>query len=186
MSIANTIKERRSVHAFEATPVPLELVTTLLDTAVWAPNHRLTQPWRFVVVHGDGRRKLADVVRDVNEKRERDPDKRKETGQKFYDKFMSVPMFVAVVMKEDPNPVDREEDYAATCCVVHNFGLLAWEHGIGMVWETYGLIHQPSFRQAYGVEPGEKIVASLHVGYPAKVPAAQPRIPAEQRLTVIE
>jgi nitroreductase len=186
MELASIIKQRRSVHKFQDRPVPLELVTELLETSVWAPNHRLTQPWRFVVVHGDGRKKLAEVSRAVHERREREPAKSKASGESGYNKLMAVPLFLAVVMREDSQLAVREEDYAATCCVIHNFSLLAWEQGIGVVWETYGLIHHPDFRAALGVQPGEKIVGSLHVGYPAAVPSAQARIPAEQLLQVIE
>ncbi|WP_281282531.1 nitroreductase family protein [Paenibacillus piri] len=65
------------------------------------------------------------------------------------------------------------------------FSLLAWEHGIGMVWESYPLMHEPAFREALGIGPGEKVVGSLHVGYPAAIPAAQPRTAADRLLTVI-
>lgn len=184
MELAQLMKERRSVHQFEDRPVSLELVTELLDAAVWVPNHKLTQPWRFVVVHGEGRRKLADVARAGAEKR--DPANAQELGQKFYNRFMSVPMFVAVVMNENTHPVVWEEDYAATSCIIHNFSLLAWEQGLGLVWETYPLLHNPEFRAALGVGPGEKIIGSLHLGYPAKIPPAQPRVPAAERLTVID
>ncbi|WP_248930201.1 nitroreductase family protein [Paenibacillus hamazuiensis] len=186
MELSQLIQERRSVHVFEQRPVPVDLVKRLLDTAVWVPNHKMTQPWRFILVHGEGRERIAAVSRQAGERRERDPEKAREAGQRLYDKLMAVPMFVIVVMKENTHPVVWEEDYASTSCIIHNFSLLAWEQGLGLVWETYQLIHQPEFREALGVRPGEKIVGSLHVGYPAKIPSAQPRIPAEELLTVID
>ncbi|NEW07457.1 nitroreductase [Paenibacillus sp. SYP-B3998] len=186
MELVQLLKARRSVHAFEDRPVSVELVTELLDTAVWVPNHRLTQPWRFVIIHGEARAKLAEIVRKQREANESDPVKAKEIGQKFYDKFMSVPMFLAVVMAENTHPVVWEEDYASTSCLIHNFSLLAWEQGIGLVWETYPLLHVAEFREAFGVKPGEKIVGSLHVGYPKKVPPVQARKAASELLTIIE
>lgn len=186
MELTRLIKERRTIHQFEHREVPIELVTELLETAVWVPNHKMTQPWRFVIVRGEGKRRLADLARIGGQNKANDPAKKEEMGQRFYDRFMNVPLFVAVVMKEDPNPVTREEDYASASCLIHNFSLLAWEQGIGLVWETYPLLHNPAFREALGVGPGEKIVGSLHVGYPAKVPDAQPRHSAGQLLTVIE
>ncbi|MDQ1910490.1 nitroreductase [Paenibacillus sp. GD4] len=186
MSLAQIIKERRSIHQFEDRPVSIELIQELLETAVWVPNHKLTEPWRFVLIHGEGRRRLADIARAGAEKREKDPEKSKELGQKFYDRFMRVPVFLAVVMKEDSHPVVREEDYASTSCLIHNFSLLAWEHGIGLVWETYPLLHVPEFRSALGIQPGEKLVGSLHIGYPAQIPPARPRSSASSLLTVID
>lgn len=184
MDLARLIKERRSVHQFEDRSVSPELVTELLDTAVWVPNHKMTQPWRFVMIHGEGRRRLAEIARTGAEKR--DPANAQELGAKFYNRFMSVPMYVAVVMKEDTHPVVREEDYASASCLIHNFSLIAWEQGLGLVWETYPLLHNPEFRDAFGVRPGEKMIGSLHLGYPAKIPQPQPRIPARELITVID
>ncbi|UKS27657.1 nitroreductase [Paenibacillus sp. HWE-109] len=186
MELTKLIKERRSVHQFDYKSVPLEVVSELLDTAVWVPNHRMTQPWRFVIIQGEGRQKLADIVRKFREANEPDPVKAKEIGQKLFDKFMSVPMFIAVVLQVNANPAIAEEDYASASCVIHNFSLLAWEQGIGMVWETYPLLRLDAFREAFGVKPDERIIASMHVGYPGKIPPAQQRIPASERLTVLE
>jgi nitroreductase len=186
VDLAQIMRERRSIHQFEDRSVSVELVKELIDTAVWVPNHKMTQPWRFVLIHDKGRSRLAEIGRAGAKAREADPLKSEELGQKFYDKFMSVPMFVAVVMKESTHPVVWEEDYASTSCIIHNFSLLAWGHGIGLVWETYPLLHLPEFREALGVGPGEKIVGNLHLGYPAHIPAARARIPSEQLLTVID
>jgi nitroreductase len=186
MELADLIKERRTIHHFEDRPVSIELVTELLNTAVWVPNHKMTQPWRFVIVQGEGRRRLADIARKDAKNKAKDPAKAEANGQIFYERFMSVPLYVVVVVKEDPRPATREEDYASAACLIHNFSLLAWEQDIGMIWETYALIHQPEFREALGVAEDESIVGSLHVGYPAKVPKPQRRIPVEQRLKVID
>ncbi|BFT74999.1 nitroreductase [Paenibacillus sp. P36] len=185
MELKKLMRERRSVHQFENKPVPVELVTELLDTAVWVPNHRMTQPWRFVIIQGEGRHKLAEIVRKFREANEPDPQKAKEIGQKLYDKFMSVPMFIAVILKVNDNAAIAEEDYAAAACLIQNFSLLAWEQGIGMVWETYPLLKLEAFREAFGVQPDERIIGSLHTGYPGKIPAGQARVSASERLTVM-
>lgn len=186
MSVAQLIKERRTVHQFEDRAVSIELIKELLDTATWVPNHRMTQPWRFVMVHGEGRKAIAEICREINEKKAQDPKKAKEIGQKFYDKLMAVPMFVVVLMKEDPSITVREEDYASTSCLIHNFSLLAWEQGLGMVWQTYALMNHPHFREVLGIGPGEKVVGSLHLGYPAKIPAPKPRLSVDELITVVE
>lgn len=183
--LARIIKERRSVHQFDSREVEPDLVRELLDTSVWAPNHRLTQPWRFVLVHGAGRERLANIARGNIEKRESDPAKREEMGRKFYERFMNVPVFLVVVQKENPNMAVREDDFAAMSCLIQNFSLLAWERGLGLVWESYPLLAQSEFRETLGIVAGERAIASLHIGYPAKVPPAQPRIPAAELLTVI-
>lgn len=186
MELAQLIRERRSIHRFEPREVPTELVLELLDTAVWAPNYHMTQPWRFIVSCGDGKRRMAEAVRYMKEVRESDPAKKKETGEKFFNKVMAIPLIVTVVMKESTNLIVREEDYAATSCVIHNFSLLAWERGIGLVWETYPWLLEQVFRDAMGIVPGEKVLGNLHVGYPAFIPTPPPRIPAAERVTLYD
>ena len=55
-----------------------------------------------------------------------------------------------------------------------------------MVWETYGLIHDSRFREVLEIHPGEKVVGSLHVGVPFKIPNAQARIPVAGRMTTFD
>lgn len=186
MKLEDIIKERRSIKRFKDIPVPIDTIRSLLETSTWAPNHKMTQPWRFVVVHGDSRLKLAEATRAFMEGKEKDPEKKKAAGQRGYNKLIGVPMFVAVIMEENPNPMTREEDYAATSALIQNFSLLAWEQGIGMIWETYGMIHSMEFREALGVKPGEKIIGSLHVGYPDMIPAPRPRNAIDQLLTIMD
>lgn len=186
MELAKLIRERRSIHRFENREVDPALVAELLDTAVWAPNYHMTQPWRFIVTHGEGRRRIAEAVRIMKEKREVDPAKKKEVGEKFYNKIMAIPILMTVIMKESPNLIERQDDFASTSIVIHNFSLLAWEKGIGLTWETYPWIHEPEFREAMGIAPGEKVLGNLHIGYPAAIPSPQPRVPAAERITFVD
>lgn len=186
MDLAALIKERRSVFVYEERPVPASLLAELLDAAVWAPNHYVTEPWRFAIITGKARETMADINRAIATQWEADPVRREEKGKQAWGAMMSVPAFVVVIMREDHHPVKREEDFAATCCMVQNFHLLAWEKGLGMAWKTYGLMYDDRFRQAFGILPGEKVVGVLHVGYPAKVSSAKPRTPAAERITMFD
>lgn len=146
----------------------------------------MTQPWRFIVTYGEGRRRIAEAVRIMKEKRELDPAKKKEVGEKFYNKIMAIPMIMTVIMTESPNLIERQDDFASTSIVIHNFSLLAWEKGIGLTWETYPWIHEPEFREAMGIAPGERVLGNLHIGYPAAIPNPQPRVPAAERITFVD
>ncbi|MNP55151.1 putative NAD(P)H nitroreductase YdjA [compost metagenome] len=139
----------------------------------------MTQPWRFVIVYGEGRKRIAEI---------HSKGKPQETtkAQDFYNKMMSVPMFIAVVMQENPVINIREEDYSSTSCLIQNFSLLAWEQGIGVVWKSYGFMHEALYREALGITPGERVVGSLHVGYASQVPKAQPRVSAANLITIID
>lgn len=186
MDLVTLIKERRSVFLYEDRRVTADLLTELLEAAVWAPNHYVTEPWRFVLVTGEGRRTIAEINRLIATQWEADPVIREAKGQKAFETMMAVPAFVVVIMKEDHRPLKREEDFAATCCMIQNFHLLAWDRGLGIAWKTYGLMFDERFRKALDVGPGEKVVGVLHVGYPAKVPQAKPRTPVVERITIFE
>lgn len=181
-TIQNIIKERRSISKFKDTPVPNELILELLNVAIWAPNHKLTEPWRFILVQGEGKKRLANAVLDSFT-----PENKEKIGEKTYNSLVhNAPVHLVVVVKEDENPVRREEDYAAAASLIQNFQLAAWEQGLGMVWKTSGYTKSDTFRDALQIEGNERVVGLLMMGYPEMIPQARPRIPAEQKLTIIE
>lgn len=186
MDLATIIKERRTIKKFLDKDVPIELIKDLLNTALWVPNHKMTQPWRFILVQGDGRHKICEANRIFHEKKEKDPERKQEVGQRAYNKFQGVPLFLIAVMKEDPHPMTREEDYASMSCIIQNLGLLTWEQGLGMIWATNALIHDHQYRNTLGILPGEKVVGSLHIGYPEKIPTPRERKSVTEILTTIE
>lgn len=179
--VAQAIKARRSVKNFKCDPVALELIQELLDISVWAPNHKLREPWRFIAFVDEGRKLLVQLMKREAEKTAMGKPMKRAKIQYL----LTIPAHIVVVMPEDPRPKVREEDFAAVSTLIQNFQLAAWEHGLGVIWKTDEIMYSPAFRQAVGVQPGEKIVGILQVGYPEAVPKAQPRTPAVDRLTVI-
>ncbi|TMV45799.1 nitroreductase [Paenibacillus mesophilus] len=177
--IADLIRERRTVRQFLADPVPESLLLELLNVAVWAPNHGHRQPWRFILFHGEARRTFAEAMVRTYSSEERG-----KYGERKKEYLESVPAHLIVIMKEDPRQKIWDEDYAAVCSMIQNFQLAAWERGLGVVWKTNHYGYDPTFREAVGVRPGEKIAGVLHVGYPLAIPQARPRMPAEELLTI--
>jgi nitroreductase len=179
-SISTLIKERRTVRLFQEEPVSLEMLTELLDVAVWAPNHNLREPWRFVAYVGEGKQLFSDAVMATFSKDELD-----KYGEQRARDYRRIPLHLLIVMREDPRQKQWDEDYAAVCCLIQNFQLAAWEQGIGMVWKSNPYMYHPGFRESVGVQPGEKIVAVLHIGYPRIIPPAASRTSARELLTVV-
>ena len=183
MSVFDTIRNRRSIYDFEPEPVPREVIARVLETAVWAPNHKLTEPWRFLVVTGKTKETLASVYRRIQRQKAKsdDPGIQRKSAEKGYAKIMSKPVIIVVVCKKDADAFRAREDYAATCCAIHNISLAAWEEGIGMQWSTGGLTRDPETLELLKIDAREEeIVGFLYTGYPAQVPA-QKRVPAAER-----
>ena len=106
--ISELIKERRSVKLFKQEPLPEGLLEELLNVAVWAPNHGLREPWRFIAFQGDGAKFLSEAAFSFLKRAITDPDaaaKRKEY-------ISNIPLTLIVVMPEDP----RQRESKGLCC----------------------------------------------------------------------
>ena len=181
--MSQLITERRTIRKFKEDSVSTELISELLEVASYAPNHKLKEPWRFVIFNGKGKEALADLMENLASKKGA---KFKKSPEEIKKHFSSVPAHLVVIMPEDPQPFLREEDYAANCALIQNFQLAAWERGIGALWKTDSFITLPEFRDLVGAKPGEKVVAILHIGYPEVIPTVRTRTPIAEKLTVID
>ncbi|MFS0869736.1 nitroreductase [Paenibacillus xylanilyticus] len=173
--VRSAIQNRRTVKKFKKDAVPTEQIIELLDTAVWAPNHKLREPWRFLLFTGDGRKKLANAIEA-------------EMGEdnKFSANIMQVPSIMLVVLEEDPRQNIWDEDFAAVSALVQNFMLAAWSEDIGTFWVTKPFLYAPKFRKPLGIQPGEKIIGMVYMGYPDVIPSAKERTPAKDKLTLFD
>lgn len=179
-SVSDIIRERRTVWDFKADVIPLEQITELLNVAVWAPTHGLREPWRFTLIRGDARRRFAEAVVETYSEEDK-----VKYGQRSTDYYLGIPYHLMVTIPQDTRQNKYDEDFAATSCMILNLQLAAWEQGIGLVWKTNPFIYAPSFRETYNVQPSEKIVGVLHIGYPAKIYKPRRRTQAEEKLTIL-
>lgn len=179
--VAEAIRTRRTIKKFKQEPVPMALIQELLDVAVWAPNHKMREPWRFMAFVDEGKEQLVTFLQeDKSRGRHAQPMKPAKVEH-----LLTTPVFVAVVMPVDPRPAIFEEDLAAVSALIQNFQLAAWERGVGVLWNTMSSIYSPELHGQIGVERGEKLVALLQIGYPDAIPKERERTAVEERFTVI-
>lgn len=185
MSIADVIRERRTIRRFNERQLTMDNILELLEVAVWAPTHGLREPWRFIgAVDLDAKLKLADHIVGALEKLNRFkwmPGKLKEMYKK---KLLQIPAILFVVVKEEKGKLKREEDFAAACALIQNLQLCSWEQGIGMIWSIDDtLCGNRIFCDRIGIHQDERIAGMLYMGYYDKAPKAKPRVPAERKMT---
>jgi nitroreductase len=175
MDVLDAIHTRRTVKEYAPEPVPRELIERVLEAAVWAPNHRLTEPWEFVVVQGEPLERLAQLRRRMTVEwlSGRDggapsPEQVESQGAEAYRKAAAAPVTVAVTMAQNDDPAIREEDYAATAAAIQNMMLAARGLGLGAFWSTNRLVEYPPARDLLGVPPDRRIVGLVQLGYPAR------------------
>lgn len=178
MEIYEAIVKRRSIKKFTATPVEAAALDHALSAGLWAQNHHMTQPWRFMVLGPQTHRALAvangDVALEMAPVDDLNVRAKMRAGAEA--KFLSKPIIVVVSCVLKGSELDRREDFAATCCAIQNIQLAAWEQGLGMQWSSNSMTRHPRSYAVLGIFPtDEEIVAFLYFGYPAEVPPAQPR-----------
>jgi nitroreductase len=178
MDISEAIRARRSTKDFRPGPVSRDRIERLLEAAVQAPNHRMTEPWRFHVLGEGARRAYGAALGARKAKKVEDPAAAADVIRKVAEKHVGLPamLAVSVVLAEDPEV--REEDVAAAWMAIENLLLLAPSLGLGTHLKTGAIMHDPKARAAVGVPDGERIVAIVEIGEPATPAPAKPRKPA--------
>ncbi|MDA0322037.1 MAG: nitroreductase [Verrucomicrobia bacterium] len=170
-SLRELIRSRRSTFDFNPGPVPLDDVRELFEAGIWAPNHKLTQPWRFIHLGEQTRSVLR--LRYAELQKQKGPDMSEAAQQERYakgmQKFDSKPTIVAVSCSQEGSEIQKREDYAATCCAMQNVALAAWDAGVGMQWSTGPMTREAATYELLDIDTNrEYIIGFFYMGYPCK------------------
>ncbi len=165
-AIADLIRTRRTIHSFKPEQPAAELIEQAIELARWAPNHRLTEPWRFHVL---GPQTIAAIV-ELNAQITAAKGGA-EAANKKRQQWASVPSWVLVTCARNVDEILHHEDYAACCCAIQNFTIGLWSAGVGVKWTTGKVTRDPEFLKIVGVNPDERmVVGMLWLGYPQEIP----------------
>lgn len=171
------IKERRTnLRIDPGRPVGRELVNRLCEAAVWAPNHRLTEPWRFAALIGTARATLGEIAAGVLTAQDVDDAGRLEKART---KYLRAPAILVVGCARHEDPGRRAEDRDAVAAGVQNILLAATAAGLASYWATGGVVDRPETRRLCGFETDTAIVAVIYLGWPT-APAPPPARTAPQ------
>ena len=177
VSVYDAIFRRRNVKEFTGEPVDDETLERLFSAAVWAPNHRLTDPTRFFVLRRDSdlRREIAKVAWKttydgvVNP----NPDQKQRSADASRDRVLDAPAMVYVYSVGGDNEEVTRENYATSCCAVQNMALAAVGEGLALDWSTGGLTRLPDLAQTLGADEDWTMVGVVFVGKPRAIPSTQ-------------
>ena len=177
MDAFDAIARRTSTRAFTADSVPRAVIERLLAAAVRAPNHKLTEPWRFAVLSGSSRDRFAELKRAHRATRFPEPDapEAAKAIDKTYREALGTPAFVVVMCAVSDDPVRREEDYAATMMAVQNLLIAATAEGLGTYLRTGGIMTDPGVQELLRLPAGHRIVAVVSIGR-----VADPGVPKQR------
>ncbi len=179
MDTHTLIATRRTVHQYDGRPVDPGSIRRALEAAQWAPNHKLTWPWRFVVVGPATRDTLTAIGIDL--KRAANPGMADEMVAKVRAKLAKPAALVVACQVRSTDAFRQREDYASLAMAIQNMHLALWSEGIYSKWGTGGLTRHPRTYQALGIDGNTlEIVGFVWIGYPQKEPPAPTRPPLNE------
>ena len=180
--IIEVIEQRRNVKEFTEDEISEDSIKYMLNAAIWAPNHRKTEPWRFIVIPKNSkmRIKLANHIKDWNYKNATSKDEKVkiQISEKEKIKILNAPALIYVYYIQDSNPEIDKENYSAVSCAIQNLMLAAHEIEIGVGWST-GKVCKANVETLIGAEPDWEIAGALFLGKP-KIQAESIRKPISE------
>jgi nitroreductase len=170
VDLEDAIRGRRTHKAYGSEPVDRATLDELFDLARWAPNHHLTNPWRFRVLGPAALQRLKDAA-----------------GPEAAAKLDRAPTLIAVsVAQSGEDPVQDEEDLLATAAAAYIVLLAAHGRGLAGYWRTPAVLRTDAGRAALGVPTGERIIGLLHLGPPRQEREPPERAPADDVVTYLD
>ena len=179
MNVTDAIQQRRSIKRFTERPVTRGEIEQLLAAATLAPNHRLTQPWRFHVLGPEARYAYGAALGERKARKAATPEAGRALRDAVANEHRALPAMIVVSLVKNDNPEIADEDYAAAMMGVENLALTAVGMGLGTHLKTGGVMADPAARAAAGVGDDERIVAVVNVGEPNEVPPPKQRNPVD-------
>jgi len=176
-AVSELIRTRRTVRSFNGEPVSDETIAELIEAAIWAPNHRMTEPWRFYVLakSGEGRRQVAELAHEWtrNNTLNPNPERAKSSAEAARAELLDAPALIYVYSLLGDSDEIAEENYSATSCAIQNLMLAAHARGLGVGWSTGKPTRHERLAEALGADPNSRVVGCLYIGYPGIVPESR-------------
>jgi len=166
--ITDIIQDRRTIYPeqYSDRKIHKEIIEKMLNNAIWAPTHGVTQPWRFRVYQGDSLVTLSNFIGETYtqfSKENYDPG--------IFTKVTSRPLLssavIVVTMSRDKREKILEiEELHAVACAIQNMHLTATAYGIGAFWSTPKYIYTDLVKDFFELEEKDKCVGIFYLGYP--------------------
>lgn len=164
-AIAELIRGRRTINLFEPEPVGNGVLIDAIEVARWAPNHRLTEPWRFYLIGPETAATVAQCWAGFEAEL-----KGEAAGAARLKRLSAIPGHFVVTSARHQDEVIELENYAASCCAVQNLVLYLWQRGIGVKWTSGAIIRESRLYESLGIdEQSERIVGYFWYGRPKLV-----------------
>ena len=164
------IRDRRTIQPKDMSDrvVQRDMVELVLSNGTWAPNHGMTQPWRFIVFSGDARQRLSAFMGEeytrITPPEKFMPRKHENAVQRP----LQASVVVALGLARDPRgKISELEEQLAVACAVQNMHLTCTAYGLGGFWGTGAVVTGDGMRRFLGLADGDRCMGLFYIGYPA-------------------
>lgn len=177
-AVLAAIRDRRSIGKCSDEVPDRELIQQVIEAGTWAPNHHLTEPWRFIVLSGDARVGLGDAMGEAAAQQAATPEAGEAARVKAVGKPLRAPYIVAVYAEPDPSSPEIEE-IASGAAAAQNMLLAAHALGLAAIWRSGKLIYSPEVRRYLQMPDHAVMLGVIYLGFPAMEPPKRERKPIE-------
>ena len=179
VSVYDAIFNRRNAKEFTPESVSRETLERLFSAAVWAPNHRLTDPTRFFAVRKDSpmRTRIAEIAwkTTYDGVANPNPEQKQRSADTARDRVLNAPAMVYVYSLDGANDEVTRENYATSCCAIQNMALAAVAEDLRIDWSTGGLTRIPGLARILGADEAWTMVGVVFFGKAVALPNTQRR-----------
>lgn len=166
--VIRAIRTRRNAAKLSAgQPVSKKTIEAVLEAAIWAPNHHLTEPWRFVVITGDERKRLGDAIADAILSMPTNPSPLPEIIERERTRPLTAPVVIAVICS--PNQEKQaiaQEELVAGGGALQNMLLAAHSFGLGTKLKTGAYSYSQVIRSYLKMKDSESLLSFVYLGFP--------------------
>ncbi|NJN35359.1 MAG: nitroreductase [Saprospiraceae bacterium] len=180
--VTNLIKNRRSIfpHQFSGAEITRETLEQILENANYAPTHKLTEPWRFKILRGSARQRLADFLTADYKANTPLAEQKESKIKKMSENPILSSSVVAICVKHHPDLIPEWEEIAAVAMAVQNLWLSCAPLGIGGYWSSPAAIERiGDFLQ---LEENELCMGFFYMGYTSVETSEGKRKPMTEKI----
>lgn len=181
MDAMDLLRTRRSVSKLGEPAPEGDALARMLEVALRAPDHGALRPWKILLVRGDARVQLGELLADVL--RRRRPEATEEDLAREKAKTLRAPLIAIVVAALRPSAkIPEIEQLLSAGCVAYGLELAAQAEGFGAIWRTGDAVYERGLHEGLGLGDSDRIVGLLYLGTPREEPPKTSRASVDDHI----
>jgi nitroreductase len=184
--LTDIIQRRRSIFPISYTKaeIPFAVIRQILESANYAPTHKLTQPWRFIVFRNEGKAKLGEELARLYKMTTPAHQFLQKKHDSILEKAEQASCIITLNLKLHADKVPEWEELASLACAVQNMALTAEALNVGAYWSSPGML--ADLKDYLNLDEQEKCCGLFYMGYHNEPPRKAMRESIEEKIKWVE